>query len=269
MIVLARPLTVNDLRLTVRSAGAVQVADSVTYLITAAGGFSMTGAATVYSPGVYYPAITLSGDTVGTYTCLWTFVVDSVTYTSTKTFVVYAASNSIIGETDVFSEGAVTYINYLRHALRDFNPNKFYTLNPLLDPETKGSNLAVGQDYLWDSIELSMALEYSLSDINLQPPNTDYTLDSIPAKYRALLLDGARAEAILIKAINWAAQSYSYNMEQGSLEVSRTDAYKALADDLHGRFIERLLGVKPGNEKYVRAGQSAYSEINGYYPSRW
>lgn len=268
MIVINRPLTVNDLRLTVRSAGRLQVADSVSYVITG-GDFSAAGEATVHSTGVYFPEETITGNTLGTYAIVWDFVVGGVSFQSIGSFVVYDAANSISGEVEIFTDAEADYINKLRYALRDFNPNKFYTMAPMLDPENRSQLLDDTQDYIWETFELYLALDKALADINIEEPSTSYTFSNLPPVYKGILLEGARAEAMLVKAINWAAQSYIFSMEKGSLEVDRADTYKGLASDLQAAFMERLQRIKPGREKHSRFAYSDYYKKSGNWGGRW
>ena len=129
---------------------------------------------------------------------------------------------------------------YLRHMLRDNDPDRNYHFRP---PESASSLYPVTEfSYIWEDMELNAYIQLAVGLVNLSPPRTRYGIHNMNDGWSTITLLGAAWLALQAVSINWAAESFNYSMGSISLDLSsKFSNYSSLADSYKNSF-ESALG---------------------------
>lgn len=80
--------------------------------------------------------------------------------------------------------------------------------------------------------DLRQGIQLAIQAFNIQPPLTDFTIDTFPPQYEALLLTGAQIYTLLFKYLNVAITDFSYGDMGLSLNIDRGAKVKQAVDNL-------------------------------------
>ena len=105
--------------------------------------------------------------------------------------------------------------------------------------------------------EIDLNVFDSISEINAQPPETNFTLDSIMTatnfyQYRSLLYLGVAAKVLSYLAVDWSQNGLDSSVLSGDIEIpNRFSDIVGEAERLTSNFYERLEKYKEASEKYA------------------
>tara|TARA_B100000745_G_scaffold170759_1_gene111909 strand:- start:12211 stop:13020 length:810 start_codon:yes stop_codon:yes gene_type:complete len=116
-------------------------------------------------------------------------------------------------ESSLYTAKEWSLIQSLRMMVRDHNPDRNYRFRPPSSQDALSKQTRVF-GYIWEDSELKEALERGLDIINLYPPQTLYTLASIPRNWHTLLLTAAAVHALTALSINWVGEEFSVGGEE-------------------------------------------------------
>jgi len=126
-------------------------------------------------------------------------------------------------------------VHRMRILLRDNNPDRYYKFQPPTpDAELAGFTERLG--FIWQDEEVIAHLDTGLSDINLRPPETGWTLESAPAAILALLLVASARYALSSLETMWIGEDFSYNINGVSLDLDKAAKYAAQRDYYENTF---------------------------------
>lgn len=83
-------------------------------------------------------------------------------------------------------------LHTLRTMLKDFSDDVYRSLNTLIE-EQRGER--------WTDAQLLIYINQAISDINAEPPHTQYTLADFPESYKACVINGAVIFALIAESI--------------------------------------------------------------------
>lgn len=161
------------------------------------------------------------------------------------------ANNIIIMEFGVVPEGTLLspsskystkkweMMQSLRIMLRDNNPDRNYRLSPPASQESLSQQTRVF-GYIWEDEELSEAIERGLDIVNLYPPQTGFSVATIPRNWTTIALTAAAVYALTALSINQIMEEMNYSIGGVSLDIERSSKYQSMADSLQSR-LEQML----------------------------
>lgn len=176
----------------------------------------------------------------GNYVIRWTFRQSAAT-----------ADVQVVQEFGVMPEGAQTtelarfdskeqaLITSLRVMLRDNDPDRNYHFAPPMSQDALSKQTRVF-GYVWTDDELSEALQRGLDTANLYPPQTGFTIGTLPNNWRTLVLTGACIFALQALTLNWVHEEFDYSIGGVSLTIDKSSKYQSMMDSLQGRFDKML-----------------------------
>lgn len=208
-------LTENDLKIIIRNASGVPVDpfyiryslfDYTTGLEVLSGDADRIPATT--GVGQYYVPATLPLDSnIGSWLVRWNFreTVSSPLVQVVQEFAV-VQTDTIVSSTG--SEKIDTLLRRLRITLRDNNPDRNYRFRPPAHEKFLQAQTQVF-GYIWEDYELVEWLNMAMDDFNLAPPVTGSTIETIPDRWRSLVVIRAAYYACAALATNWIADEFS------------------------------------------------------------
>lgn len=126
-------------------------------------------------------------------------------------------------------------INSLRVMLRDNNPDRNYHFAPPMSQDALTKQTRVF-GYVWTDEELSECLQRGLDTTNLMPPQTGFTIGTLPTNWRTLVLTGAAIFALQALTINWIHEEFDYSIGGVSLAIDKSSKYQSMMESLQSRF---------------------------------
>jgi hypothetical protein len=128
-------------------------------------------------------------------------------------------------------------IKYVRHLLRDDNPDRNYHFRPPTPGRVvAGFTTRVG--YIWMDEDILLNLDISISKLNTWNPMnyTAWTLDSIPMDWGKAAAIGAASLCLLGESARWTADEFSYSLNGVSLDISKSSMYQSLGQTYDQQF---------------------------------
>jgi hypothetical protein len=188
--------------------------------------------------GQFYVQTTLPLDAnVGDWVVRWNFkelptsaivqVVQEFNIIGEQTFTTYGTG--IAGATDT------VLMRRLRIMLRDNNPDRNYRFRPPSTEQFIQTQTEVF-GYIWEDEELFEYLLMSIDYYNSAPPVTGITIDSMPDRWRTVILMGAAAQACRSVALNWIADEFNYSVSGVSLDLEKSSKYMAMKENYEAEF---------------------------------
>lgn len=170
--------------------------------------------------GFYYLPYQVPFDTpVGLYRVRWSFWESA---TGPEMEAVEDFSVAAGGLTPFLYSQAVSFlIQRLRVLLRDNNPDRNYRFAPP-SSEEEIQNLTRTFGYIWEDYELKEYLEMTAERVNMYPPETNWTLDTLPTALRSMISIGASTYAFFARAANWVVDEFSV-IGESKLEIKLED----------------------------------------------
>lgn len=127
----------------------------------------------------------------------------------------------------------------LRLMLRDNNPDRNYHFRPPSSQDALSKQTRVF-GYIWEDEELLEAIERGLDVVNLYPPQTGYSIASLPRNWTTITLTAAAVHALTALSINWVAEEFDYSIGGVSLSIDKSSKYQGLMESLQGR-LEQMI----------------------------
>ncbi|MCX5704190.1 MAG: hypothetical protein NT066_06860, partial [Candidatus Omnitrophica bacterium] len=153
-------------------------------------------------------------------------------------------------------------IQHLRNKLRDINPDRDYSFSaPSSEATLAGFTRTRG--YRWPDDSLYMHLVQACNYMNLIPPDTNFTLGSVPAPWQPILLLQAMSYALYDLAILWINEEFSYSLNGYSLDITRSDKYMSAAQTLQDTVNVQLEQAKKRLHYIIGLRQSKYTMTYG------
>ena len=160
-------------------------------------------------------------------------------------YVSYYLTTRKDGTTPVESAASVAISNYslafedLITRLRDA-----YLMDNPADPRMKR----------WTDEQLLEYLNMGVDDVNVEPPNSSYTLDTMPTGWRSLVLMRAKFEALTSRAGLEVAKEFNFGFGGVSVAIDRSQKYigvstaewTAYNERLHKAKLASVMGLAPG-----------------------
>lgn len=147
----------------------------------------------------------------------------------------------------------------LRHILRDNNPERNYHFMP---PQKKSrvKNYTGNFGFIWEDEELIDFLHLAVDWVNLYPPATNLTLDSLKAgkqkSWRIIVIIGAAVLAIEAVALNWIADEFGYSIGGVQLDLEKSSKYQAMRDTLEQQ-LNAMIEQAKATLKYTKGLRQA------------
>ena len=138
-----------------------------------------------------------------------------------------------------FTTKQLEFIRKLRIMLRDNDPDRNYHFRPPASQDALNHQTRVF-GYIWTNEELAEAIERGLDMANLYPPQTNFTLETLPNNWRTLVLTGAAIHALTALSLNWVVEEFDYSIGGISLSIDKSSKYQSMMDSLQGRFDKQL-----------------------------
>lgn len=158
--------------------------------------------------GIFYASFLIPLDSnLGEWVIRWNF-----RETPTSEILQVVQEFAIVGDVMVITVGETLFqtemVRRLRVMLRDNNPDRNYRFRP---PNTERFVQTQTEvfGYIWEDTELLDYIMFAVDDYNAAPPVTDIYLDSMPDRWRTVILMGAAAHAVRAIALNWIADEFS------------------------------------------------------------
>ena len=142
-------------------------------------------------------------------------------------------------EEQLFTGRQLAFIHSLRIMLRDNNPDRNYHFRPPASQDALDKQTRVF-GYIWTDEEMAEAIERGLDMMNLYPPQTGFTLGTLPNNWRTLMLTGAAIHALTAIQLNWIVEEFGYSIGGVSLDIDKSQKYQSAASDLQSRFDKQL-----------------------------
>lgn len=157
----------------------------------------------------------------------------------------------------------------LRVILRDNNPDRNYSFRP---PEkaAKINNYTERFGFVWESVELYVALKQAVNAINLWPPRTWMRLESFApncegADWQHVLLYKAATIAARMIQANWIVDEFNYSLGPLSLDLSKSDKYASLAEAWDSMFEREVQKAKDTLNYTIGLRQAQFSGVSGLF----
>lgn len=93
------------------------------------------------------------------------------------------------------------------------SPDRNYHFRPPTSQDAMNHQTRVF-GYIWEDEELAEAIERGLDMTNLYPPQTGWTLGTLPNNWRTLVLTGAAIHALRALSLNWIVEEFSVGGEE-------------------------------------------------------
>lgn len=158
--------------------------------------------------GIFYAPLIIPLDSnLGEWVIRWNF-----RETPTSEILQVVQEFAVVGDAMVITVGETVFqtemVRRLRVMLRDNNPDRNYRFRP---PNTERFVQTQTEvfGYIWEDTELLDYIMFAVDDYNAAPPVTDIYLDSMPDRWRTVILMGAAAHAVRAIALNWIADEFS------------------------------------------------------------
>jgi hypothetical protein len=206
------------------------------------------------SQGAYFAPLTVPTTWSGVFRLVWylqqyptssvdqvfeDFVVQSVNPLDSA----FEAPSMLVGKTlsiaSALNDPAIyaKAIKYVRHLLRDDNPDRNYHFRPPTPGRVvAGFTTRVG--YIWMDEDILLNLDISISKLNTWNPMnyTAWTLDSIPMDWGKAAAIGAASLCLLGESARWTADEFSYSLNGVSLDISKSSMYQSLGQTYDQQF---------------------------------
>ena len=144
-----------------------------------------------------------------------------------------------ITEIQRFDSKEQALINSLRIMLRDNDPDRNYHFAPPMSQDALSKQTRVF-GYIWTDDELSECLQRGLDTTNLYPPQSGWTIGTLPTNWRTMVLTGAAIFAIQALTLNWIHEEFDYSIGGVSLSIDKSSKYQGMMDALQSRFDKML-----------------------------
>lgn len=185
--------------------------------------------------GVFYAPFLIPLDAnIGEWVIRWNF-----RETPTSEILQVVQEFAVVGDAAVITVGTTVFqtemVRRLRVMLRDNNPDRNYRFRP---PNTERFVQTQTETfgYIWEDTELLDYIMFAVDDYNAAPPVTDIYLDSMPDRWRTVILMGAAAHAVRAIAMNWIADEFSYSVSGVSLDLDKSSKYMSMKENFEQEF---------------------------------
>jgi hypothetical protein len=136
-------------------------------------------------------------------------------------------------------------------------------------PEQTIAGFTKTRGFRWSDDSLYMHLVQACNYINLIPPDTAYTLGTLPGAWQPLVLLQAMTYALYDLAILWMNEEFTYNLNGISLDIMRSDKYMSAAQTIQSQVDSQLTDAKRRLHYMVGLRQSRYVMTYGGFFGPW
>jgi len=147
----------------------------------------------------------------------------------------------------------------LRHILRDNNPERNYHFMPP-QKKTRVKNYTANFGFIWEDEELLDFLHLAVDWVNLYPPATNLSLESLAKgkqkSWRIIVIIGAAVLAIEAVALNWIADEFGYSIGGVQLDLEKSSKYQAMRDSLEQQ-LNAMIEQAKATLKYTKGLRQA------------
>jgi hypothetical protein len=181
--------------------------------------------------GKYYPPITIDADEpVGKHFIRWYWKesANDVEKTIDREFDVIP-SQAITGQQ--YPDRIKSLIYELRKKLRDINPDRDYSFSPPTS-DIGISGFTKCRGYRWPDEQLANHLMQAVNYINIYAPISCFDLCDLPCLLEDLVLRQAVVYALFDMASLWVHEEFQYSLNGINLDISRSDKYLNMANQL-------------------------------------
>jgi hypothetical protein len=221
-----------------------------------------------FGAGSYFAPWTIPNDEpMGLHKIRWKYK-DSTTSIEKQDFEEFQIIPLCAGTGLVYPVEIMYLIQHLRNKLRDNNPDKNYHFSPPTS-EAGIAGFTLTRGFRWDDDSLYMHLVQACNYINLIPPDTAYSLETIPGPWQPLVLLQAMSYALYDLAILWMNEEFTYNLNGISLDIMRSDKYMGAAQTIQGQVDTQLTDAKRRLHYMVGLRQSRYTMTYGGFFGPW
>jgi len=221
-----------------------------------------------FEVGSFYAPLTVPDDEpVGLHKIKWRYK-ESATSQENTDVEEYKVIPLCAGTELIYPPTIMYLIQHLRNKLRDINPDRDYHFSP---PESSSTvaGFTRTRGYRWTDEGLYMHLVQALNYINLVPPDTNYTLDAVPAAWQPIVLGFAMGYALYELGILWINEEFSYNLNGYSLDITRSDKYIGVAQAMQDQMSQQLELAKKRLHYMVGLRQNKYIMTYGGFFGPW
>lgn len=194
--------------------------------------------------GRYYASWAVPADIkIGSYVIQWAFkeLANTPTVTVRQDFEIVGPNMQT--ENTIYSDLIAQLIWYIRVGLGDNEPDRTYHFNPpAYEKEINNYSKVFG--FIWEDYELVIFADLAMSDINLKPPSTTFTLENFPKAYLGLLVTGAQAKAAGMMMSRWTVDDFEYSIGGKSLSINKASKYEALKSNWESQFAAGIADKK-------------------------
>jgi len=141
----------------------------------------------------------------------------------------------------------------LRMMLRDNNPDRNYHFRPPSSQDALSQQTRVF-GYIWEDAEMLESIERGLDVVNLFPPQTGYTIGTLPRNWTTITLTAAAVHALTALSINWVGEEFDYSIGGVSLSIDKSSKYQGLMESLQSR-LEQMIENAHLTIKFTRGLQ--------------
>ncbi len=200
--------------------------------------------------GQYYAQWAVPGDALaGDYYIKWSFSETPMNEPSTA-IQEFAVVDANVIVTNAFSDNSSKLIRKLRFILRDNNPDRNYHFMPPAQEETiQGFTTKFG--YVWEDEELYEYLDVAVSDINNMPPLEGWSVDTMPTRMYAMLLNNAAAIALRALAINWSHEEFTADISGVGLNLEKSSKYLAAKENFESAYARQIEEYKTYGVRFI------------------
>lgn len=153
-------------------------------------------------------------------------------------------------------------IHHLRVMLKDLPNDTFRSLNTLVE-EQRGER--------WSDMQLLVYINQAVSDINAEPPHTQYDISSFPYQWKACVMNGSLIFALIAEGILQNGEQFSYSDNGISLSINLAQGYQSMAQMLLSGYTQLKKDIKRAMRPTAAGIKSspAPTRIRSYAPRMW
>jgi hypothetical protein len=168
----------------------------------------------------------------------------------------------------VYPASIMYLIQHLRNKLRDINPDRDYHFAPPSSAATI-AGFTRTRGYRWTDEGLYMHLVQAVNYVNLVPPDTSFPIEQVPAPWMPIVLMIAMGYALYELGILWINEEFGYNLNGYSLDLTRSDKYISVAQNIQDQANQQLTTAKSRLHYTIGLRQSKYTMSYGGFFGPW
>ena len=165
-------------------------------------------------------------------------------------------------KTLIMSKRERELVQQLRVMLKDLPDDVYRSLNTLVE-EQRGER--------WTDMQLLIYLQQAIADINAEPANTSYDLNTFPEAWRACVINGGMIFALIAEGILQNGEQFSYSDNGISLSVNLAQGYQSIAQMLLQGYTQLKKDIKRAMRPKAAGIKSSPApvRIRSYAPRQW